>query len=192
MGGCSSPPKDINSITIRTKIYVGTIDDNPIISKSEIEYHLYYAESIFTYFKFEVDSWVLFSLDDFWYYDTINFDIHASMNENKSYMCIFYGIDKNKPTILGMAFPPNQYGIFINLYRGSMKSVLVHEIGHYFGLKHTFDDDGIEDTITTHDPTYNNIMNYHFMPSDFATPLQKKIMIKNAILFRKGQIKEIQ
>jgi len=39
---------------------------------------------------------------------------------------------------------------------------LAHEIGHYFGLYHTFDGltDMVDDTLHTDDPNYDNFMNY--------------------------------
>jgi len=109
------------------------------------------------------------------YHDNVRFLMDAADYENS--MSVFYTVSIGKGISGLSTFPwyKSPYGIQVDRLSSS-EFVLAHEVGHYFGLYHTFQDptDYVDDTPyknlpmekvgTEEDPNHNNIMSYSDSP----------------------------
>jgi len=148
-------PENIDGVCT---LYAGTSD--------QIYAELKYCEEIFKdlNIKFEVTQFVFVKYDmDYWQF----------FNDAKKYpdtLSIYYMLPHIFP-YQGMSSGPWEdaaWGILLSGYRG--EHTLAHEIGHYFGLLHTFSEDYCDDTPEQENKTCEedpnqfpnccNIMNY--------------------------------
>jgi hypothetical protein len=105
--------------------------------------------------------------------DAVNYPNLISIYYAKQGECGFWGLS-NVPQ------NPKEYRYGILIAIEAPYTVLSHEVGHYFGLRHTHDPigDGIEDTPEGNDTLYPNIMSFNNDPLDNFTMGQLKYMNK--------------
>lgn len=101
-----------------------------------------------------------------------------------SHSCYFYGLAP-------LPFMPEEYRYGILLTADAPPTILSHEMGHYFGLYHPHQEGGdfVDDTPSTADIYYPNVMAYSYSPDVQFTPGQlerMRIMLRN---YRKELLK---
>ena len=193
---------------IRTRIVVEVIGGAAAKNINEIIEDLWFAEKIYSDLgiKFIISEMSLADPNQEW--DGYS-DLDSVKYENT--MSIYYTFSKKyipgKSPIVGMGMFPwykNPNGICINGHL-SETNTLAHEVGHFFGLYHTFGvgefkEDFVDDTLNEQEyldkigedafyKEYNNIMNYHwFGKNSFVTDGQINRMRHYLLKDRKSMI----
>lgn len=199
--GCSNP------YFIRTRVVVEMVDNKPVRNIDKVFRDLRYAEAIYDDLPiwFVVIDFATSQADQDW-------DAYLDSDADRHPEClnIYYvhGRSSGDSKTIGKgSFPWLAHSNGIVIYAPcDSKDTLAHEIGHYFGLMHTFEmngskyDDCVDDTL---DPkqfadntpdvdyrNYNNIMNYHWWQTNFATAGQIGRMRWFLTTTRKGVLME--
>lgn len=174
--GKLGPPYVIN-----TKVFVGQEGNKSVVDEVFISNVLTVTEATLrpldVYFKYSVNY---INADDF--RTQSDFDRFAYTEEDNCLVVLFVpdvcSFWHKLPTGLSSIGEgtPNYIIIFPE---NPDPYALPHELGHFFGLNHTFPTDGVEDTFDTDDPSYANIMNYSGEPFQTFTPGQFRIIQKS-------------
>lgn len=159
---------------VRTRIWIEHYRGFSAVSESDAKFILDYASNYFSPIDLHFyvqDIYVLESehLNTFTYKLAID---NVDLCCNDSLNIIFFLPRDDVKNSGYSSFPwENKHYVAVS---SSRPSTLGHELGHFFGLYHTFSNngDGVSDTYHTDDPAYNNLMNYSEAVIQYLTPGQ--------------------
>lgn len=182
-------------ILIKTRIVVEQKNGKAVRDLVQIIKDLWYVEYVYSGIRIKPVV-VSFAMTDA---DLVTMDDYLvrDAEANPYTMNIYYTnkrIDSNGKLAGISSFPWEKINSGILLVAPLIgESTLAHEVGHYFGLLHTFSEDYVSDTPSPSEfdsiyAYYPNIMNYHVLGVDFATKGQMKRMLYYVNNHRKNVI----